>query len=165
MTASRINLGNEGEICYFNFMDSIIESVYGVGFLLKLLKEKDSLDRTLNPGQCYDGAYKFVDTYPAFPNGNDYFQELLLKSIRQQNNINVDTIKGRVFVELVIDTNGRMERVRIVRGLSNKLESEVLNGLEMINQHFLWEPAYIKREKVKAKIIVAFRFGHDKSKP
>ncbi|MCF8298153.1 MAG: energy transducer TonB [Saprospiraceae bacterium] len=151
------------EQCFYDVMDSLIKRIYGVDFLQKILMEKDSLDRMLMPGQSYNGNYLIVDTYPEFIEGMDSLNSILKRFISYPEIAINDSIQGKVYVELIIDTNGKIEHTKVIHGLTEEINKECLIALAKIDKQYCWTPGYLNGEKVKTRFYLPIKFELEKT--
>lgn len=81
------------------------------------LRKKTPAEETL--------SFDKVDALPSFPAGEKAFGNYL------EQNINAETgTKGRVIASFVVDKNGSLTNVRILRSLNNQADEEMVRVLE-----------------------------------
>jgi protein TonB len=66
-----------------------------------------------------------VDVIPAFPGGEDAMLTFLKRHLRYPKDAHENNITGRVYVSFVIDENGKVSEIQIMRGLGYGTEDEV----------------------------------------
>ncbi len=97
----------------------------------------------------------FIDPliHPSFPGG----QDSLIKYI--DNNFNwaqgQSTVNGKVFVEFVVDVDGKISDVKIVRGLCDSCDKE---ALRLVKSMPTWIPGMQNGRKVKTKMLLPITF-------
>lgn len=93
--------------------------------------------------------------YPAhFEGGHDLFYEIV------ENNMNfTKTMKeGRVFIQFVVDTTGKMSEIKVVKGLSEENDQEALRLMKLMSQHYKWKPAEQRGIKIKCRMTMPILF-------
>ena len=94
------------------------------------------------------GDYHFsgVENPPVFEGGMDNFYKIVSKNLRS-----VDDKIGRVFVQFLIDTTGKMSDFKVLKGLSEKSDAEVLRLMKWINEYYSWKPRLVRGQKVQTR--------------
>lgn len=79
--------------------------------------------------------YSYVDSMPHYPGGDDLLDKFILESLR----IPEDFISwnSKVITQFVVDTIGRLTDKKIIRGLNEDLNNEVL---AVLNKMPSWVP-------------------------
>lgn len=97
-----------------------------------------------------------VDTQPEYKGGLQSFYSYIKKNFKP-------TIKpkGRVLVEFIIDTKGKVRDAKIYFAQDDCCNKEIL---EVFKKSAPWKPGKHKGEKVKVKIIVPLMF-YENQKP
>jgi len=105
-----------------------------------------------------------IDVFPTFavqrqPSFNGGGEEAFLKYIgqklkypRQARQLNVE---GKVFVEFVIDKDGSMTAIRVMRGIGYGCDEEVLR---VLNNAPKWEPGKQRGVPVKVRMVLPVTF-------
>lgn len=94
------------------------------------------------------GDYHFsgVENDAIFEGGMNNFYTVVSKNLRS-----VDDKEGRVFVQFLIDTTGKMTEFKVVKGLSEKSDSEVLRLMKWMSENYSWKPRLVRGQKVKTR--------------
>lgn len=99
----------------------------------------------------------FVEETPAtFEGGMDNFYTIVSKNLRS-----VDDKVGRVYIQFLIDTTGKMSEFKILKGLSEKSNTEVLRLMKWIDEKYRWKPRLVRRQKVKTRMNIPIVFGEE----
>jgi len=69
-----------------------------------------------------------VDQQPVFPGGVDKMHQFISRNIK----IPDDNVSGKIYATFIIDKEGNATNVRIVRGLSKKIDDEVIRVLKSL---------------------------------
>ena len=70
-----------------------------------------------------------------------------------------DGIQGRVMVEFVIEKDGSISNVRVVRGISEILDAE---AVKVVAASPKWKPARLKGAKVRSSMTIPIEFRLEK---
>jgi len=104
----------------------------------------------------YPYDFSVVEVQPEFPGG----AEALLGYIGNNINYPLDAIEegagGTVFVSFVIEENGSVSNVSIVRGVHPSIDEE---AIRVVNQMPNWKPGYHEGEAVRVQFIMPIRFS------
>lgn len=93
-----------------------------------------------------------IENPPVFEGGMNNFYTVVSKNLRS-----VDDKIGRVFVHFLIDTTGKMTGFKIVRGLSEKSDNEVLRLMKWMSENYSWKPSKDTRTR-KSRITIPIVF-------
>lgn len=96
-------------------------------------------------------VYAMLDEKPEFPGGMKELIKFIQQNILYPPVALQKKIQGRVVVEGIIDTDGKIIQPKVVYGVDSLLDKEALRIIEMIPD---WRPGKLSGEAVKVK----FRF-------
>lgn len=137
--------------CYDTIVPPIEEMI--ITCYLPALPSKDDLDEQIRTGVFMYGS---TDTLPIPAEGSmEKFVEWIASNIQYPDNMVRDEIQGRVVVDVVIDENGSLTDIKIVKGLVPEADKEVLRILSLSQK---WTPAENNGQKVKTKITLPVTF-------
>ena len=98
--------------------------------------------------------YSTVETMPVFDGKNiQAFQAYVKKHFVYPSSLKGPKMKGRVFVQFVVDETGKVIDAKIGRGLHTEIDKEFLR---IINSSPLWTPGMHKGRAVKVRLILPF---------
>ncbi len=98
--------------------------------------------------------YSKVETMPVFDGKNiQAFQAYVKKHFVYPSSLKGSKMKGRVFVQFVVDETGKVVDAKIGRGLHAEIDKEILR---IINSSPLWTPGIHKGRAVKVRLILPF---------
>ena len=120
----------------------------------------------------YSGAIQFLNTYGNIDLGNDYVTSLKkiprsstknikeLLSFIQENAIyppfsSINNEPGRVLCQFVIDKSGKLINVKILEGVNEDLDVEVIRVLSLSPQ---WKPVKVKGKPVNVVFTLPINF-------
>ena len=117
----------------------------------------------VNIEECPDGCisymevfeYDFVDQKPEFPGGG----QGLLNFINQQRVYPPEAysrgIEGRVTCSFVVNTDGKLSNITILRGVEQSLNTEALRIISLMP---VWTPGMIDGQAVPVRVICPVPF-------
>jgi protein TonB len=92
--------------------------------------------------------------YPTFPGGQNGLTEYIKKNFNwTQGQL---TVEGKVFVEFVVDIDGKIKDAKIARGLCESCDKE---ALRLVNNMPTWIAGTENGKKVKTKMVLPIMFG------
>lgn len=92
--------------------------------------------------------YLFPDVEATFPGGNGELLSYISKNINYPE-VDVTDFNGKIYLEFVVERNGEVSNVQIVRGGS--LEFDKM-ATELIRKMPNWNPALINGKPVRSKV-------------
>jgi Ca-activated chloride channel family protein len=99
-------------------------------------------------------VYSTVEQMPVFDGKNiQAFQAYVTNHFVCPETVKNTKIKGRVFVQFVVDETGKVADIKIARGLHPEIDREIL---WVIKNSPLWTPGLHKGKPVKVRLILPF---------
>lgn len=77
-------------------------------------------------------------TMPEFPGGDVGLTKYLAETVKFPENAKKDSLSRKVFVQFVINQEGDVENVKVVRGVDKAFDKEAIRVVESMPK---WEPA------------------------
>ena len=109
------------------------------------------------PAAVYpDSVYINPEVRPQFVGGDKAFSEYLSKSIRYPKEALQRRVSGRVFVNFVLNAQGKVQDARVVRGPGSGLNDEALRLVWLMPD---WEPARVNGQPVRVACTVPISFS------
>ena len=96
------------------------------------------------------------DHQPEFPGGVANFAEYLKRSVKYPQEARKNKIQGKVLVSFIVDTDGSLTDVAIVKGLGNGLDEE---ALRVISGCPRWHPGYRGNVPVRVQYNMNINFS------
>ena len=95
-----------------------------------------------------------VEQQPAPPEGHERLYEWFRENmIWGQGQL---TTSGKVFVEFMVDTVGKISEVKVVKGLTEETDKEAIRLIEFMPN---WIPAKNRGKRVNCKVLLPVHFG------
>lgn len=102
-----------------------------------------------------DQVVLIADEMPTFPAEYGSITSFLAKRIKYPSMAIANSVSGRVYVEFVIDENGKLILPKILKGLGYGCDEEVLRILALVPQ---WRPGKMNGKGVKVKMNIPVSF-------
>lgn len=96
-------------------------------------------------------VFNVVEHMPEYPGGMKELMKFLSSTIKYPANAEKNKIEGRVIVEFVVNKDGSLSDIKVVRGVDPELDAE---ALRVINAMPKWKPGMNKGEPVRVKFTV-----------
>jgi len=108
-----------------------------------------SLNLDFNP------AFTVVESMPSYPGGMGELMKFLANNIKYPPQAKSNGIQGRVFVNFVIEADGSVSNVRVLRGIGGGCDEE---AVRVIKQMPKWDPGVQKGERVRVSYNLPVKF-------
>ena len=135
--------------------DASVASIYGDegknGVIVVTTKRTkgDSTD------QHKEEVFVVVEDQPEFPGGNEAMIEFLSNNIKYPAEATEKGIEGRVIVNYVVEKDGSISEVQIVRGVDPMLDSEAIRVVESMPN---WKPGKQRGKEVRVRFTLPIIF-------
>ncbi len=155
----------------YPMMERELEYIYNFTERLANVSEDFVFDADAVPGRGkdYDDVVAFYDCdqRPMFLNSAEprqFLEKWVYQYVKYPKEAVRDGIQGRVMVDFIIEKNGKVSDVRVVRGVDPLLDAE---AIRVVSASPKWRPGRVKGEKVRTSITipVEFRLEKKSSKP
>lgn len=107
-------------------------------------------------------SYADCDIRPMFLNSADprqFLEKWVYQYLKYPQEAVRDGIQGRVMVEFVINKDGKVSDVRVVKSVSPELDAE---AVKVVSASPKWRPARLKGEKVRCSMTIPVEFRLEK---
>jgi periplasmic protein TonB len=157
-----------GEMCYRG-LSLICAWLFGAA----LSAQVDTLGRSSDKAQgLFDGGFRstpppvedapsrsdghlLVEEQPAFPGGEEERLAFLQREQHYPDSALALGVKGKVYIGFVVEADGRLNDVRVLRGVHPLLDAE---ALRMVNAMPPWTPAKRKGKPVRVQFVLPITF-------
>ncbi len=102
-----------------------------------------------------DVIFTVVEDQPQFPGGEEARQRFLEDNLRYPTMAREAGIQGTVFVTFVVETDGSVTDVRVLRGIGGGCDEEAVRVVEMMPR---WEPGRQRGQPVRVQFNMPIRF-------
>ncbi len=102
-----------------------------------------------------DKIHTVVDVQPMFPGGDKAMMDFLNKNIKYPKEAEDKGISGRVIVTYIVEKDGSLSDVTVVRSLDPLLDQEAIRVMKLMPK---WTPGKDKGKVVRTKYTLPFTF-------
>jgi protein TonB len=100
--------------------------------------------------------YDFVQKPPTFPGGTEALYKFLSKEIVYPASAIEEGVKGRVICQFVVNTDGSIVDVVVVKGVDPRLDNEAIRVIKLMPK---WTPGENNTKKVRVKYTLPIVFS------
>ena len=97
-----------------------------------------------------------VQQIPTFPGGFDSFYKFLAQNIRYPANAVKERIQGKVFLTFVVEKDGSLTDIKVIRGVSGDIDAEAVRVLMSSPK---WKPGIQNGRPVRVQFAVPIDFS------
>ena len=97
-----------------------------------------------------------ADEMPEFPGGMAACLEWIQNNIRYPKEAREKKEQGRVIVQFVVEENGDLRQLKVVRGVSPSLDGEALRVVATMPK---WKPGMVDGKPVKVNYTIPIAFN------
>ena len=135
-----------------------MKKILSIVFLLcvNYLFAQNTIDSTANDVAPIEKIYMVVENPPEFPGGDAGLIKYLQKNIKYPEEAEKNNIQGRVYVQFVIDKEGNVRDVKIIRGAWEELNEEALRVVSQMPQ---WKPGRQNGRRVSVMFNLPINFS------
>ncbi len=102
-----------------------------------------------------DKIVDYPDTEAQFPGGGEGMKKFLAKNIRYPEVSMVNGEQGKVYVQFVIEKDGSLSQIEVLRGVSKAIDKETIRVISTMPK---WTPAIYKRKYVRARARIPINY-------
>ncbi len=153
----------------------IFPATFAITFLLSLsftdnvmgqteIEKSDEAEKAVNiekvkvPGAQEDPVFTVVEVMPEYPGGKDALMKYLSSNIKYPENARKKKISGKVFVSYVVEKNGSISNVKILRSVHKELDAE---AMRVIKEMPVWKPGTQRGKAVRVQYNLPIHFRLD----
>jgi len=100
--------------------------------------------------------YNAVDVNPAFPDGEAGFSKFLSKHIKYPEAAKQNNVRGRVFIQFIVERDGNLSNIVILRDPGSGLGDEAVRVMRLSPK---WIPGIKKGKVVRVQFTVPINFS------
>ena len=134
-------------------MKKILLTAFAVTFLFTVKGQSVTITNK-DSGKVFTS----VETTPKFPGGFEQFYHYLSTNIHYPDQSYKNNEQGLVVVVMVVEKDGSLSNIRVVRSVSPLLDQEAIRVMGICPK---WIPAMQNGQIVRAKYAVPITFKHD----
>lgn len=118
------------------------------GFTQEILQPETENDTTT-------GVYTAVETAPQFPGGENARIKFLQDNIHYPDLARENKIQGTVFATFVVEKNGKISNVRIIRGIGGGCDEETVRVIKLMPA---WSPGKVNNIIVRTQYNMPIKY-------
>ena len=118
-------------------------------------KAKILTDAIKDVPQSKDSIYENPEVMPVFPGGDAAMIEFLQKNMVYPENAKKKGITGKVFVGFVVEANGSITDVKVLRGFDKECDAEAVRLVKLMPK---WKPGSDKGKPLRVRFVMPFNF-------
>jgi protein TonB len=108
-----------------------------------------------------DEVFVVVEEQAEFPGGLDSMYTYIVKNLKYPELAKEKGIEGRVFVNFIIEKDGSISNVKILRGIGGGCEEA---AVEMVKNMPKWKPGKQRGKPVRFQFVLPIKFELPKDK-
>ena len=117
--------------------------------------KKAQMEVRKNAEEEDDKIYLRVEKMPEFPGGNEELSKFLVRNIKYPLLAQENGIQGRVICQFIVNADGSIENIEVVRGVEESLDQEAIRVLKLMPN---WKPGRQAGKNVSVKCTQVIRF-------
>ena len=102
-----------------------------------------------------DTPFDVVEQMPEFPGGQEALMQFLRQEVKYPKEAFKDGVQGRVVVQFVVEKDGSISEVEVVKKVNEHLDAE---AVRVVNAMPKWKPGKQKGENVRVKYTLPISF-------
>ena len=106
-------------------------------------------------------VYQRCDEPPQYPGGDEARIKFLQDNIKYPEDAKKAGIQGKVFIRFIVEKNGHISHVEILRGVGGSIDEGALRVIKMMPD---WIPGKVKGENVATQFFLPIMFAIPKDK-
>lgn len=100
-------------------------------------------------------VYKEADVMPEFPGGMEEMMQYMIQSMKYPKELQEANIAGKVFVRFVVDTEGKVGQVEVVKSLHEQLDAEAVRVISGMPD---WTPGKNDGKAVNVELVLPISY-------
>jgi TonB family protein len=100
--------------------------------------------------------FTFAEEMPEFPGGKEALTKYLNENIEYPNMAKIAGIQGKVFIKFVVEKDGSISNVKVLRGIGGGCDEEAVRVIKNMPG---WKPGKIEGEPVRVVFNIPVNFG------
>jgi protein TonB len=109
------------------------------------------------PNESFEDIFLFAEVQPTPTGGYENFYSYISKNLKYPRTAQRSHIEGKVFIEFVIDKNGSVTQLKIIKGIGSGCDEEAIRVLAQSR----WEPGRQRGKPVKVRMAMSVNFVLD----
>ncbi len=102
-----------------------------------------------------NGVYQIVEEMPRYPGGEQAMMKYVADNIKYPEEAKDKNIAGRVFVSFIVEKDGSIGEVKVMRGIGGGCDEEAVRVIKGMPK---WTPGKVKGEPVRVSYMMPLNF-------
>lgn len=107
------------------------------------------------PEEVADEIFDIVEEQPNPVGGMSAFNQFLRKNLKYPSTARRMAIEGKVFVQFVVDKDGSLNEVKVIKGIGAGCDEE---AIRVLKAHPNWKPGKQRGRAVKVRMVIPIYF-------
>ena len=120
-----------------------------------LIIDPDKVDEYLAERKDTINVYDCVEQMPSFPGGSQKLKEFIEENLRYPKALEETCVQGRVIVRFIVERNGKLSNVKVVKSVHPALDKEALRIVKLMPR---WIPGRQNGITVRVKFYIPIIF-------
>ena len=120
-----------------------------------LIIDPDKVDQYLAERKDTINVYDCVEQMPSFPGGTQKLKEFIEENLRYPKELEETCVQGRVIVRFVVERNGKLSNVKVVKSVHPALDKEAIRIVKLMPR---WIPGRQNGITVRVKCYIPIIF-------
>jgi protein TonB len=120
-----------------------------------LIIDPDKVDQYLAERKDTINVYDCVEQMPTFPGGTQKLKEFIEENLRYPKELEETCVQGRVIVRFIVERNGKLSNVKVVKSVHPALDKEALRIVKLMPR---WIPGRQNGITVRVKFYIPIIF-------
>ncbi len=103
-----------------------------------------------------DHAQVFVEEMPEFPGGQESMYKFIAQNMKYPQYAVESNIQGKVYVRFIVEADGRITNVNVVRGVHSSLDNEAIRVVQSMPD---WKPGKQNGKPVRVHFTLPLNFS------
>ena len=104
-----------------------------------------------NPQHIYDKP----DIAASFKGGDEAMKLFFVRNMRITPTMNEVCAQGNVRIQCIVERNGRLTEIRVIRSIESHFDAEALRLVRMMPR---WKPARVEGQRVRTRVVISVPF-------
>jgi TonB family protein len=101
-------------------------------------------------------VFTVVETMPAYPGGEKALYKFMRENVKYPEEAKLKNIQGRVFVSFIVETDGSVSNVQVLRGIGGGCDEE---GVRVVSSMPKWTPGKQRGKAVRVQYNLPIKFA------
>lgn len=143
-------------------LDAIKEIMKEAGITYGM-RRNEPIEPSNNKGHSHnkEGVFMVVDEPPEFPGGSEAMRKFIFDHLKYPTSARKRKVEGTVYVSFIIETDGSIAQVSIVKGMHQDCDREALRVIKSMPR---WNAGKDQGEYVRVKYVTPVEYSLSNSK-